>query len=261
MNKLLITKDRQGIKVGALQQFDMSFKPLSDEELVKELKIEKADELPDGYIAGWASTGSIDHARHVVAAGAFQEAIDQKGIDGPKGIKLLAQHRSDKPAGKIHKLEYRGDRLWIEAQLNLNISYVKDLYEAAKMQGGLSFSVGFYLEEWEWKGKDNDEYLHILKGELFEVSVVTFPCQDEATMTYIKGITDVEAFDTISAFEKALVAAGLAESRNAAAQITRVVKRNSQLFAAAPAKPEEVEPPKELTEIGKALADLKAVFK
>lgn len=259
-HKVYITKDRAGIDVGKRQMVDMKFRQATEDDIKKALEPGTSlDDLPEGYIAGWASTSNKDHAFHVVAPGAFEEAIAEKGLDGPKGIKLLAQHRSDRPAGKIHKLEYRGGDLWIEAQLNLNISYVRDLYEAAKMQGGLSFSVGFFLENYEFRGEDGEEYLYISKGELFEVSVVTFPCNDDAQMTYIKGITDVEAFGSLAEFEKALVASGLVDSRNAAARVTQVVKRNPQLFAAAPAEP-PAEDALELDGLQKSLDDLNKLF-
>lgn len=228
--KVFLKKDAP--KIGSRQIADMTFKELHGDELIKAIGITDLNELPEGYIAGWASTSEVDHYRHVVQPGAFDEAISSKGLTGPRGIKLLIQHDSDKPAGAIKVLETRSGKLWIEAQLNLRISYVRDMYEAAKMQGGLSFSVGFFLEEYEFKTDSNDsEYLLIRKGELVEVSVVTFPGNDNAEMTFIKGITDEEAFETVSEFEKALVASGLVKSRNAAQRITRVVKRNTPLFA------------------------------
>lgn len=251
-----ITKDFSGVKAGERKEFDLGFTVASNEEIKKELGVADINSLPAGFVAGWASTTTKDHAWHIVSPGAFKESIERKGLEGPKGIKLLAQHRSDKPAGKITKLEYRGDNLWIEAQLNLNVSYVKDLYEVAKDNGGLSFSVGFYLEEW----KETNDALIIEKGELFEVSVVTFPCNEDAGMSFIKGITDVATFSTFAEFEKALAASGLVDSRSAAARITQVVKRNPQLWSAHAHPPVEEQPPKALEDISKSLADLKKVF-
>ncbi|MGL5735529.1 MAG: HK97 family phage prohead protease, partial [Beijerinckiaceae bacterium] len=230
-NKQFLTKEAaQTIpERGDRQEIAVKFRPATEAE-IKAI----GDDLPVGYVAGWASTSDLDHYRHIVEQGAFAESIAEKGLDGPRGIKLLAQHRADKPAGKIVKLEYRPDGLWIEAQLNLNISYVKDLYEAAKMQGGLSFSVGFFLEDYEVVYKD-DEYDHLLihKGELIEVSVVTFPGNDAAAMTFIKSVDGIE-FKKLSDFEHALVAAGIAKSRNDAARLTKMVKANVHLFQKAP---------------------------
>lgn len=253
-NKPFLTKDRQGLTAGTRQTADIKFRPASDAEL-KDL----GDDLPEGYVAGWASTSDLDHYRHIVEPGAFTASINEKGLDGPRGIKLLIQHDSNRPGGKIVKLEQRPQGLWIEAQLNLNISYVKDMYEAAKMQGGMSFSVGFFLEEFEWvETEEGFEHLKIIKGELTEVSVVTFPGNDNAEMTYIKTRDGEEPFPTVAAFEKALVASGVAKSRRDANRVVRWIK-GLQLESDAPKE----EPPlsasttKALDDIGGLLDQLK----
>lgn len=167
---------------GERRQAQLKFRPASNDEL-KAL----GENLPDGYVAGWASTNDLDLYRHRVMKGAFSEAIQKRGLTGPRGIKLLVGHDWNRVAGVIKKLEYRGTDLWIEAQLNLNIGYAKDAYEAAKMVGGLSFSVGFMLQDYAVKGNQEDgEWLQIDKGDLYEVSVVPFPGNEEATMTFIK---------------------------------------------------------------------------
>jgi HK97 family phage prohead protease len=228
--KQFLTKEAPAVPTrGDRGQVSLKFRPASEAE-IKEL----GDDLPLGYVAGWASTSDRDHCGHVVDQGAFAESIAEKGLEGPRGIKLLAQHQSDKPAGKIVKLEYRSGGLWIEAQLNLNISYVKDLHEAAKMQGGLSFSVGFFLDDYEVVYKDDEyDHLRIHKGELIEVSIVTFPCNAAAEMTFIKSADGAE-FKKLSDFERALVAAGIAKSRNDAERLTKLVKANVHLFQKAP---------------------------
>jgi HK97 family phage prohead protease len=101
----------------------------------------------------------------------------------------LAGHDPEKIAGIITRLETVGHDLQIDALLNLNISYSRDLYEAAKQLGGLSFSVGFRLEDFEVvdpKKSKRGETLIVKSGELLEVSIVSFPACAEATMTHVK---------------------------------------------------------------------------
>jgi HK97 family phage prohead protease len=188
----------------------------------------KAD-APDGYIAGIASTTSTDLYGHKVLAHAFDDSIKQKGLTGPRGIKLLASHDWHKPAGVIKSLETVGKRLKIEAQLNLNVSYVKDLYEVTKQNGGLNFSVGFALEEFEFVDDEDiknadDPWLIIKKGDLMEVSVVVFPAQLEAEMTFVKEV------NTMTDFEKALVANGICQSRQQAHKLAAWAKKNVHLL-------------------------------
>lgn len=215
------------------QTYHVKFKPASEAEL------KALGDVPDGFIAGWASTKDLDSYRHRIVPGAFQEAMDKRGLLGPTGIKLLIGHNWDKVAGVIKKLEYRNGDLWIEAQLNLNISYAKDAYEAAKMAEGLSFSVGFMLEKYAIeKDSDDREWLRIDKGDLYEVSVVPFPGNEAAGMVYVKGRE--EPIKTIAEFEKLMIASGLAKSRNDAKRLTQEVKA---LFAAAKAAGSQADPP------------------
>lgn len=189
--------------------------------------------VPDGYIAGIASTPSTDLYGHKVLAKAFDDSIRAKGLSGPRGIKLLASHEWHKPAGIIKRLDTVGDNLHIEAQLNLNVSYVKDLHEVAKQNNGLSFSVGFALQEFEFVDEDkietkNDPWVIIKKGDLMEVSVVCFPACVDAEMTFIKTL------DTFAEFERALMADGLCKSRNEAHRLALWAKTNAHLLQPKP---------------------------
>lgn len=155
----------------------------------------KAAATGDGIVAGIASSDSMDLCRHVVMAGAFSESIRKRGLTGPGAIKLLLDHDWQKPAGLIRKLEYQGGKLMIEAQLNLDIEYVRDRYSAMKMLGGFNFSVGFVRDptECEYKLDGNkQEYLEIRKGDLFEVSLVAFPANEDATLTNIKAASSLD---------------------------------------------------------------------
>jgi len=252
-----VLKERPSAGSGAV--CNTTFTPASKKEL-KAL----GDDLPAGYVAGWASTKDLDHSRHVVMPGAFDESIERKGLTGPNGVKLLISHKPDRPAGVIKVLETRGDRLWIEAELNLRISYVRDMYEAAMLVGGFSFSVGFLLDEFVWKEEEN--YLQILKADLFEISIVTMPDNENSGMTFIKeaaGLAapqaprlDTGSFGSLAEFEKALVAAGFARSRNHASQIVKAVKRNAELFQPAPVADDLA-----TKRVKGALADLRGILK
>jgi len=212
------------------------------------------DDLPEGYLAGWASTPDLDSYRDVVLPDAFQASINTRGLTGPKGIKLLLNHDWSKVAGVIKVLEYRNGKLWIEAQLNLEISYAKDAHEAIKSAQGLSFSVGFFLQDYNIRQDANGrDYFELVKGDLFEVSVVPFPANDEATMEFFKSAEieyegfgsdadDEEVIETLAEFEKMLVSRGLVKSRNDARLLTLEVKEHSHLFVRKKAEPEQVEP-------------------
>ena len=244
------------MKHGPIKGFQKAGIKFSGLDFLKE-KMAPAD-APDGYIAGWASTPDLDHYDDIIRSGSFDESIKERGLIGPEGVKLLIQHNSSKPAGVIDVLENRDGKLWMEARLNLEISYVKDYYEAAKMNGGMNFSVGFYTEIVQYD-QEND-IREIIKGDLIEVSLVTFPGNRNAHMTQIKSAPE-EEFKTLSAFEKALVADQLVETRNAANTITRMIKRNGHLFAPATVADTQESPDESLKNIRESIGGLRDALK
>lgn len=283
---MYLTKDKQSVVAGQKHTFNLSFQAASDDEIKKALG--NGNEAPEGYIAGWASTADIDSYNHKVMPGAFSESIRKRGLKGPKSIKLLIGHSWNQLAGEIKVLEYRGDRLWIEAQLELSIGYVRDAYTAAKILGGTNFSVGFMLQDYEWKeNSDKSEFLQINRGDLFEVSVVPFPGNEEATMTFIKSSDDEKnplaksgnadyvdddsdgTMSSVSEFEKTLVLNGVVKSRNQAREITKLIKANLKLFEpkeepVSPTGQQEKTGPvldlNKITSLSAKLAEMKAIL-
>jgi len=241
---MLVRKERS--EVPDLTQAVMKFVPASEVELAA------LGDKPEGYVAGWASTPDLDYYDHVVAAGAFSQSIATRGLVGPQGIKFLIGHDSNKIGGIITVLEYRGERLWLEAQYNLELSYAKDAWLAAKMVGGVNFSVGFYIQDYEFKEDANkNEYLLIKRGDLFEVSAVTFPANDACNMVTIK---DRDAPPkSFAELEKMLVSLGLVKSRNDAHKVTELMKKSSALLMKAP--PPKEDPPTPMPMIGKERLD------
>lgn len=208
----------------------ITFAPAAPEVLQKQMDLtaEQVAALPDGFIAGFASTADLDRVRDVVLAGAFDDSIKERGLTGPRGIKLLIGHDSEKLAGVITKLETRDGKLWIEARLNLEIGYVKDAYLAAKMIGGVSFSVGFRILDYTFKEDEERgiEYLEIAKGDLLEVSMVPFPANEHAQMMFIKSHDEFPNFGSLAELCKALAANRYqVTSRNAADALVKCVKR------------------------------------
>ncbi|MDQ6433761.1 HK97 family phage prohead protease [Mesorhizobium sp. LHD-90] len=157
----------------------------------------KAPQGSDGIVTGWASTSDLDLYGHKIMRGAFSQSISSRGLTGPRAIKLLLDHDWHKPAGLIRQLEYRADNLWIDAQLALDVEYVRDRYTVIKMLNGFNFSVGFILEDYEIKTDPvtKNEYLQVNRGDLFEVSVVAFPGNEAATTVEVRSLSDNEKLE------------------------------------------------------------------
>jgi HK97 family phage prohead protease len=145
--------------------------------------LDRATTVETAVISGVASSPSVDSYGHSVRRGAFDDSIRKRGLRGPSGVKLLQGHQG-LPVGKITELRTVGADLRISAELNMELSSVRDLYSVIKHSGGLNFSVGFQLEEFDLDedAKPGQPWLVVKKGDLFEVSVVTFPACASATM-------------------------------------------------------------------------------
>lgn len=174
-------------KRGDKVELKLEFATATLDEMKKALSV---DTVPEGYLAGWASTPARDQYRSEIVPGAFQEAIDTRGLSGPTGVKFLLDHDWTRPAGVIKVLEYRRDRLWMETQMNLDVSYAKERHEMIKMMGGANFSVGFVLQEYDivtrMVDEEEDTFLQINKADLFEVSSVMFPGNEECHNVFVK---------------------------------------------------------------------------
>lgn len=146
-----------------------------------------------GKVSGWATTPTIDITGDRIENGAFAAAIRSRGLTGPRAIKLLLDHDRTKLAGVITLLEYRSQGLWIEAELDLSIGYVRDRWSILEKLGGFNWSVGFYLEQ---VGPDRN-VRSITRGDLYEVSLVAFPANEDAVATLGKNATLAACLETL----------------------------------------------------------------
>jgi uncharacterized protein len=132
----------------------------------------------DGFIAGYANVyGVKDLGGDIVEPGAFADSI--KG----KTFPMLWGHDSNEPPiglWNVAKEDKKG--LYVEGKFTLAIQRAKDIYESIKANTITGLSIGFKTIEREIK----DDTRHILKGELWEVSVVNFPMNPLSKIDMVK---------------------------------------------------------------------------
>jgi len=128
----------------------------------------KATDGNNLHIAGYASVFNVeDSVGHIIMPGAFQDVIKKKKI------KFLWQHKQEVPIGVIDEIYEDNKGLYIRATINGSI---QSLIEQGAVNG---FSIGFCITESHF----NHEGKQIItKIDLWEVSVVTFPCNSEAVI-------------------------------------------------------------------------------
>lgn len=161
----------------------------------------------DGFFSGYCSVFDVeDSYGDVVKAGAYTDTIkawQEKGKMPP----ILWQHNRSDVIGVWTKLTEDEKGLYGEGRL-----LVKDVAKAreahALMKAGAidGLSIGYRVQKWSYN--EDDDVLELLAIDLKEVSVVTFPANDESLVDNIKSKLEKGDLPTLPEFEKFLRDAG-----------------------------------------------------
>lgn len=176
---------------------------------------------PEGFFAGYASKfGGVDSYRHTIDRHAYD-----KIITGPMP-KLFFNHMtwSDVPVGILTHWHIDDVGLYVEGELNLKIQKARDIYESMKTGAidGLSVSIEMNYDNDDMEFDEND-ILHIKNVQkMREISICTFPADDEARIINVKSL-DGDKITTVRDLERQLRDAGF--SKNEACVLISTVKK------------------------------------
>ena len=160
----------------------------------------KAADQVDGAplkIRGFASTNHVDRAGDTILPTAWLRGLDNYN----KNPIILFNHDYDDPIGKCTSINIVSNGLEIEAE----ISPSAEVYNFVKEGILKTFSVGFSLNEAMYD--DVNGGFIITDAELYEISIVSVPCNQEAVFSVAK------SFDTPEEFEKYKKGHSLARSK------------------------------------------------
>ena len=135
----------------------------------------KVDAKDDGLgrFSGTASTyGNIDQVGDVMVRGCFDRSIAQKG----KHFPLLWTHDMTDVIGSFDVISTE-DALRIEGKFNMDVQRGKEGYALLKAGDISGLSIGFTIKDCDW---DSDGNRLIKEADLWEVSLVAFPCNLQA---------------------------------------------------------------------------------
>ena len=151
----------------------------------------KSLEAEDGsvMIRGMASTADFDRAGDTISAEAWQKG-GLKNFE--KNPIILFNHDYDKPIGRATGMKAGPDGLELECKISK--SAPANVAELVKDGVLGAFSVGFRVKDADYI-KETDG-LMIKDAELFEVSVVSVPCNQAATFSLAK------SFDSTTEYEE-----------------------------------------------------------
>ena len=150
----------------------------------------KTHEQDDGsvMIRGMASTADFDRAGDSISAEAWQKG-GLKNFE--KNPIILFNHDYDKPIGRATGLKSGPNGLELECKISK--SAPANVAELVKDGVLGAFSVGFRVKDADYI-KETDG-LMIKDAELFEVSVVSVPCNQSATFSLAKSFDSSEEYE------------------------------------------------------------------
>jgi HK97 family phage prohead protease len=190
--------------------------------------LEKTDgaEVKPGFIKGIATTPKLDTYDDIIAVGAFEASIKDRGVSGPRAVKMLAQHDTRNVIGNWLMLKYEGEKLMCEGQIDVENTKGAEYYSHVKKDQIGSLSVGFTTQTRQYDEETNVRT--IIKGDLREISLVTFPANEDAVITQVKSA----GVKKLSEIEK-LVVAECGLSRRQSQKLIQVVRSSGLLASAA----------------------------
>lgn len=135
----------------------------------------------DGSFEGYASTyGNIDAGYDVVMPGAFAKSLEER----PAGkVKMLWQHDPAQPIGVWTGMTEDSKGLFVKGRILREVQKGAEAY--ALMKEGVidSMSIGYRTLESDYTAGGVRQLKEL---GLMEVSLVTFPMNDQATVTTVK---------------------------------------------------------------------------
>lgn len=168
-----------------------------------------------GVFSGYGSVfHNEDSYGDVVRPGAFKKSFAEWAKKG-RLPPMLWQHDRREPIGVFTKMVEDEKGLFVEGRLLIDdIPQARAAYALLKEKalGGMSIGYREILIE-----QDHDEKVtNLLELDLWEVSVVTFPANEEATVDSVKSALAGGGLPTLPEFEKFLRDAGFSKSQSVA---------------------------------------------
>lgn len=135
----------------------------------------------DGVFAGYASVfGVVDSQNDVIMKGAFTHTLKKRRGE----VKLLWQHQVDEPIGVFTLIREDSHGLYVEGRLLLDLQRGIEAYSLLKNTAINGLSIGYTVVS---AGYNSDNNIRLItEVELWEVSLVTFPANEAATVTSVK---------------------------------------------------------------------------
>jgi len=154
---------------------------------MKEFSV-KASEDESFSFEGYLSTfGNEDRVGDVIERGAFDDSLKKKTV-----VPMLLNHERDAIIGKM-ELSVDAIGLFVKGYLLESVQKAKEVYDLLKFGALDSMSIGMLVKDYEPIDKQNPYGSWIIKSaEVLEGSVVTVPANEQAIVTSVKTMDEME---------------------------------------------------------------------
>lgn len=174
------------------------------------LKIKSVTET--GEFEGYGSVfGVKDSYSDIVVPGAFQASLNEWREKGSLPA-MLWQHQISEPVGVYTEMREDDTGLYVKGRLLIEDDPLSKRAHAHLKAGSLSgLSIGYILKDWEY---DRNKGAFLLKEiDLWEVSLVTFPSNDEARVSDVKSVFARGDIPSQKSIERVLRDVGLSRTQ------------------------------------------------
>lgn len=173
------------------------------ENKIRNLAFELKSLSADGSFSGYASVFNVeDYGGDIIAPGAFAASIAASKAAG-KTIPCLWQHDWTCPLGGYSVLQEDAKGLYVEGDLLIGqVAKATEAYALLQAKVITGLSIGYSVT----KSQTDDEtgIRTILACDLWEVSLVTFPMNDDARINSVKRMINEGHIPSLSEFEGAM---------------------------------------------------------
>lgn len=162
--------------------------------------LELKETAEDGTFKGYGSVFNVkDSYDDVVERGAFNESLTKwqsKGMLPP----MLWQHDMRSPIGRYNVMREDGNGLYVEGKFSLGVEQARDAYSLLKDGVISGLSIGYTTVKSQWCDKEKCRKLQQL--DLIELSLVTMPANEMATVLHVKAAENIQTEREFEAFLK-----------------------------------------------------------
>ncbi|PCI33396.1 MAG: HK97 family phage prohead protease [Alphaproteobacteria bacterium] len=150
-----------------------------------------------GHFEGYASVFNVvDRGNDLILPGAFRRSLLDRRASG---IKFLWQHDPKEPVGILDEVYEDARGLYVQGRLILDVARAQEAYQLLGAGALDGLSIGFHTLK---SKKRADGVRLLLDVDLWEISLVTFPMNEQARISAFKT-------DFITAADETAVVAGL----------------------------------------------------